>query len=342
MLSDPLSPVQGVFYPSGTSRAIMAELSIDQGVLLLATNGPPHPLPLGFRVNDRVSGVARALTLPDGARFVTADDAGLNALLAAAGHRNRGVAITWLEQRSWGIIALLAAMTVSLLLGLRLAIPAFSHWAAHQIPMALEREIGSSSLSTLDHALLSPSTLSAEERQRIIALFDHLRTAADLPAEVTLEFRQGNRLGANAIALPGGPVVLTDELVTLIPQEVGLAGVLAHELGHLQARHSLQQMIRSTLWLVAVTLYIGDDAGLSDLLGGSTMALIDSGYSRDDEREADAYAVALAQRAGFDPQGLADALATLRTACGQDCDGSSLLSSHPGLTERIERIRQGP
>lgn len=342
MPSDLPPTVEGAFYPAGTSRAIVAELRFDRGVLHLAADGPPHPLPPGFRVNDRVNGVARALTLPDGARFVTTDDAGFSALLAAAGHRNRGTVMTWLERRSWGTIAVLGAVTVALLLGLRLAIPALSHWAAHQIPPALEREIGNGSLITLDHAVLSPSALSAEDRQRITAVFTRLRTAADLPPEITLEFRQGNRLGANAVALPGGPVVLTDELVALIPQEAALAGVLAHELGHLEARHSLQQMIRSTLWLVAVTLYIGDDAGLSDLLSGSTMALIDSGYSRDDERDADAYAMTLAQRAGFDPQGLAEAFDALRTACGQDCDGSSLLSSHPGLSERIEKIRQGP
>ncbi|WP_019646903.1 M48 family metallopeptidase [Novispirillum itersonii] len=336
----PLPPVSGTFHAAGTSRTIPAELTVAGQTLILTVGDETRPVPPGYRVNERIAGVARALLLADGGRFVTADDTGFSALLAAVGHRNRGSGITWLERRGWATLAVLTAVTVLLMLSLRLAIPALSQWVARQVPPALERQIGSGSLTTLDEVMFSPSELPEPDRQRITALFRHLRDTAGLPPDVSLEFRRGNRLGANAVALPGGPVVLTDELATLIPQDDALAGVLAHELGHLQARHSLQQMIRSTLWLATVTLYIGDDTGVSDLLGGSAMALIDSGYSRNDERDADTYALTLTARAGFRPDGLATAFEALKADCGPGCDSGSLLSSHPGLSERIDRIRR--
>lgn len=339
MPSDPGPTVDGVFYPAGTSRPLAATLTATGGALSLTAGGLIRPVPDGFRVSERLTGVARALTLPDGGRFVTEDGSGFSALLATCGHRDRGGLMNWLEQRGRLMMVLLVALTLLLVLGLRLMIPAASHWLAHQIPPAIERQIGRGTLTTLDHGLFSPTTLPEEEQRRISALFNRLRDTAGLPPEVTLEFRQGNRLKANAVALPGGPVVLTDEMVALIPQDDALAGILAHELGHLHARHGLQQMIRSSLWLVSVTLYIGDDAGLSDLVSGSTLALIDSGYSRDDERDADTYALALTARAGFSPNGLSDALTALRSTCRTDCDSGSLFSTHPGLTERIEQAR---
>lgn len=333
--------VSGEVYPAGTTQALAATLTVNGGMLEVRADGRCWPVPAGARISEQLAGVPRSIALADGDRFVTTDHAGLANLLKAARHRNHGSRIAWLEGRGPLTIGLMVLVTIGFLIGLRHSIPAISTQVAAVIPPSAERMIGENAMLTLDQALLSPTDLPEAEQRRLRLIFDRLKANSTVPASVTLEFRKGGDLGANALALPGGPVLITDELVKLLPTDHAIAGVLGHELGHIEHRHSLQRLVRSSLWLATIMVYIGDETGVQDLLGGSVFALIDSGYSRDDEREADDDGVRIATAAGYSQTGLADAFDAMLKDCGPSCAEASVLSSHPGLTERINKLREG-
>jgi hypothetical protein len=86
-------------------------------------------------------------------------------------------------------------------------------------------------------------------------------------------------MGANAFALPGGTVVVTDQLLELSPDDAALAGVLAHEIGHVEHRHLMRQLISGTVVGVVATLLAGDT---SSVMVALPAVLADLSYSRAD------------------------------------------------------------
>ncbi len=148
----------------------------------------------------------------------------------------------------------------------------------------------------------------------------------------------------NAFAMAGGRVVLTSGLINAAQSADEVAGVLAHELGHVKARHPEEQLVRVFgLQLIMSALWGG--SGMTDALaqGGALLAVLR--YTRSAEREADAIAIELLQKARIDPKGLAAFFRTVKKSLGGEAGSSAgqvtnLLRTHPGLDERIEQIRK--
>jgi Zn-dependent protease with chaperone function len=125
---------------------------------------------------------------------------------------------------------------------------------------------------------------------------------------------------------------VTDQLVQLAQHDREVLAVIAHELGHVERRHSLRlalQSIGAGVLLVAIT---GDIGSFSDLAAGLPSLLLQSGYSRDMEREADAYALVWLDATCIPPQHFADILSRLDKSTP---DAAGLLASHPGTGARI-------
>lgn len=148
----------------------------------------------------------------------------------------------------------------------------------------------------------------------------------------------------NAMALPGGFVYVTRGLLALANSEAELAGVLAHEIGHVLERHSAERIQRSTLaGLGAAALggVTGSDqiGSLANTLGGLYVLR----YSRNQEYEADRVGVRLLAKAGYDPMAEADFLRSLdawsaleQAASGGRGGPPEFLSSHPNTADRVE------
>ncbi|MDA0334675.1 MAG: M48 family metallopeptidase [bacterium] len=146
----------------------------------------------------------------------------------------------------------------------------------------------------------------------------------------------------NAFALPGGPMYVYTGLLVLAADEAELAGVLAHELGHVVARHSANQLATSFGVQLLVSISLGEAPEqlaqiAANLAGAGAMAR----FSRDDERQADDFGVRYTIAAGYDPRGLItlfDKMARLEAGGGNSLD--RLLASHPATDERMARIRR--
>ncbi|MDI1237087.1 MAG: M48 family metalloprotease [Polaromonas sp.] len=151
--------------------------------------------------------------------------------------------------------------------------------------------------------------------------------------------------GFNAFAAPGGYVFVTKGLIERVADEAELAGILAHEITHVTARHHLQA-IAKTARAGLLTQVVGSQ--VKGQLAGAVSAqflslgrdLYSRGLDQSDEFDADRSGVALAARAGFDPYGLVAVLQQLRTATPDNPLFALSLSTHPPAQQRLDLLEQ--
>jgi predicted Zn-dependent protease len=148
-------------------------------------------------------------------------------------------------------------------------------------------------------------------------------------------------LGPNAFALPGGSVLVLDEIVELSDDDDEIIGVLAHEMGHVTERHAVRQMLQGSAVTLAMLWYVGD---VSNLLATAPSTLLETRYSRDFERRADAFAMRMLTLNGIPSTRLADMLGLLEQAhkqrsAAEKTDWPDYLSTHPNTQERIGALR---
>ena len=301
----------GDLFDGRSSQAHPVSASLDGGQLHLT--GEDIALVFSLEQIDIAPpvGAARGVVhLPEGRELHSTDLTALAALSQATATNRPERWARHLESRlGYALVALLVSVLV-MFAGLRWGVPAVAQLAAHTLPAGLERNIGEESLSLMDKFSLSPSRLPLS-RQRALTqqLAAQCRKQACPPHQ--LLFRNSTLFGANAMALPGGAIVVTDALVNLALNDTEVIAVIAHELGHVAHRHSLRlalQSIGAGVILVAIT---GDIGSVSDLAAGLPSLLLQKGYSRDMEREADAYALAWLNTACIPPRHFADILGRL-------------------------------
>ena len=182
------------------------------------------------------------------------------------------------------------------------------------LPHKVDRHLGRQALEVLDHLVFEPSQLAAATRERLTRRFDELATATQSKGAMRLVFRASPTIGANAFALPSGTVVMTDELVQLAAHEDEAVAVLAHELGHVQARHTLRSVLQSSATVVLFAVMTGDLASLSSLSATLPTFLLQMKYSRAFELE----------------------LTTMRLQCCR------VLASHPTVSPRFSSDWNSP
>lgn len=149
----------------------------------------------------------------------------------------------------------------------------------------------------------------------------------------------------NAFAAPGGFIIVTKGMMSLLQNESELAGVLGHEVGHVVRKHHLNAMKKGA-WMNLLGAGAGAAAAgkanpeLVNALIGPTKELYSRGLDKDDEYEADRVGVVLATRAGYDPYGLAGALQTLGKIKADDPYLALLTKTHPNPGQRLDRMAQ--
>lgn len=144
----------------------------------------------------------------------------------------------------------------------------------------------------------------------------------------------------NAVAVPGGFIYVYSGLIGAADNEAELAGVIAHEIGHVVGRHSANQMAAQFGMQKLAAIALGrHENQLVQIAAQYAAKGAMAKFSRDDEREADAYAVKYMRRAGYDPSGLKTFFQKL-LAMEKRSPGivEAILSTHPTTEERIRTI----
>ena len=287
--------------------------------------------PATVRISVRIGSIPRRIHFADGGEFETPDNDGVDALLPAADRP--GSWVHALEQRWALVLASLAFIALGSVLFLRFGLPASADWTARHLPERYDRLIGRQSLQLLDRVAFHPSGLTAKRRAELEKLFADMTRDASDGHEYRLELRSSPRIGANALALPSGIVVMTDQLVTLAENDEELSAVLAHEIGHVRGRHALRQLIQ-VAGVSALAVAVLGDMGSVSALASSAPVLLTSKYSRDFEREADGYARAWLKEQGIAPERFDAILCRLSARQGSKGGESDFLSAHPSIAER--------
>lgn len=147
----------------------------------------------------------------------------------------------------------------------------------------------------------------------------------------------------NAFALPGGYVYVTRGILAQFESEAELAGVLGHEIGHVTARHSVNQISKQQLaqFGMGVGMILAPELQQFEGLVSASMQLLFLRFSRDDERQADELGVRYMSRVGYDPYQLSGVMAMLGQVSGGEGGGPpEWLSTHPNPGNREEDIRK--
>lgn len=244
-----------------------------------------------------------------------------------------------LERLRGAAITSAVVTAVAVVAFFQFGLPWMADKVAPMVPRAMEREIGAQSMELLDSMYLHRSRLSPERRRALDVAFREM--VAGLPREYDyqLTFRHAPAIGPNAFALPDGRLVVTDQLVELADNDDELLAVLAHEAGHHERRHGMRQALESSAVVVVAGFLFGDLSGTASLSVSIPVLLLENGFSRDHEREADAFAFDLLRRRGRSPADFAAIMRKMSEHHGEDAEDASgpisYLSTHPPSADRI-------
>ncbi|MFM7330714.1 MAG: M48 family metallopeptidase [Brachymonas sp.] len=259
------------------------------------------------------------------------------------------------------------ALLVGVLWGVYLyGLPVAARGITALVPMSADEAIGRNALSQIDGRWMRPSKLPLEDQQRIRARFEaglKAQYPSDTP-KIQLEFRK-SEIGPNAFALPGGIMVMTDELVQMVKDDDVVLGVLGHELGHITRRHGMRQLVQVGVMQGVLSVAFGD---YGSLITAAPLILGSMAYSRQHEREADDDSIRFMKAAGINPLAMVKFFQAARTykPPKKDKDGNelpptpeppaekadkpaevkktplgfSIISSHPLDEERMEKFRK--
>lgn len=292
------------------------------------------------QISERIGNTPRLMRFADGAFCEISDSEQLAVILAANGIQSSRVS-QWESSPGW-ITAGGVVFTVLLVLGYLYGIPSVAKIVADRTPASATDRLSREVLAIFDHQVFTPSLIPRERQRQLDAAFRTLTLPANLrQARYGLEFRKSDAIGANALALPSGIIVVTDGLVALAKDDREIFGVLAHEAGHVNHRHGLRNVLQNSLAGLVVAWFIGD---ISSIAAAAPTALLEAGYSRELEREADAYAIQVLRANGIPLQHLANILRRLDESHGAAGAPGALayLSSHPATSERLQQLEVGP
>ena len=293
-------------------------------------------------LSERLEAAPRTATFRDGSYLEIQQTPELDAALLAVGHRMAAVERWQVSVPvALGCLAVLLALAA---LGYQYGLRSLAEFAAKRLPDSAVEQLSRKALAQADDGLLEPSSLLTRRRDALRTRFLELRPPDGTAAKAMLLFRGSPTFGANAVALPDGTIVLTDELVRLADHDDQVIAVLAHELGHVHYRHGMRKLLQGTVVSAVMAAWVGD---VTALAATAPATLIKTSFSREFELEADAYAAQLLKARGLSPSLLAQMLNNLElNVHGVHADQrekdtvGGFLATHPSSQERIEALKK--
>lgn len=279
------------YYDGNSSRRHPVTVVIHKRVLSLRGEGMQRSERVSrMALSERLAHAPRILRFADGAFIEVHEQAPLDRMLVKNKFFDSRV-VQWQNNWPMSLLALVSVLVI-LLSTYQWGIPAVADVLARHLPAGLEKRFGDESLAAMDNAgMLSPSKLPAAEQERLRARFAALVQPRGERTAYQLLFR-GSAVGANAFALPNHIIIMTDEMVQEANGDEAILGVLSHELGHLQRRHTGRLLLKRIGVGLVLNLWVGD---LSSALAAVPEMLLEQKHSRDFEREADQYAIDMMQ-----------------------------------------------
>ncbi|HEX8479654.1 MAG TPA: M48 family metallopeptidase [Telluria sp.] len=267
-------------------------------------------------------------------------------LAALIGHRP-SLVMRW--QRQWrAVLASCALLAGVIAAGAIWGLPVAASALTALLPRAADLHIGALAQQAFTaRGLTRPTTLDPAQQGDLRRAWTTVQPARPrMPMQLLLR-AMPESIGPNALALPDGTVILNDAMARKIlggaarfdaAQAAAAAGVLAHEIGHIEGRHSMRAVVRASLTTAFAAFLFGD---FSAVAAGAPAVLLGARHSRAMESEADAYALATLQAHHLPAAPLADLFASMgrdEKEPGWLGAAAGYLSSHPGSAARAEAL----
>lgn len=290
-------------------------------------------------VSPQVGSASRFLSLPNGSQFCCKQ----HPILDDFQHESPTEGpVAWVESR-WKFALASVVFTIGALsFGYIWGLPQAARVLANRIPLETETTLGEKSLAWLDKNWFDSSPhVFIKNEDEIVSGFERLCKSLTLKGKYRLEFRAFNnsRMHPNAFALPGGIIVLTTSLAEFANTSEEIIAILAHEIGHLELRHNLRQLLQNSGTALIGAMISPDAASFNTAVKSYPLLLAASKYSRDLEEEADEFAFVLLRKINHSPAAFATITERLEKNFEMDEYGPSFVSTHPLTKERIKRAR---
>lgn len=331
--------VVGYWYAPNNAKKNTASIDKIEGRLYLSVNGQESEIinASGFVLSDRVGSANRRITFSDGSIFETQDNDEIDVLL------NDKDRVHSLESKwKWAISAIILFLIIGFAI-VRVGFPWASKEIAYALPTYVNEKLSEGTLEFLDNYILDESELTQAHQEDVYKNFHKLvQSLGDKEFNYRLHIRKMGQ-ESNAFSLPSGEIILTDGLLKTAENIEQIDSILLHEIGHIKYRHSLQQVVYSSLISTVISMMTSDLTVLEDLLVVMPVFLVESNYSRSHEYEADNFLFDKMIKLEIDPIHFANILDEITKDDGIDDDlekSTQYFSSHPKTLERINSARE--
>ncbi|MBI5264674.1 MAG: M48 family metallopeptidase [Bradyrhizobium sp.] len=224
------------------------------------------------------------------------------------------------------------AAAISIIVVVLFGVPLAADRLAPLVPKALERRIGDAAEAQIKGLFGAKVCGDREGQAAFSTLVNRLHAAAGFDGP--LESAVLSTSVPNAFALPGGKVFLLKGLLEKAESPDEIAGVLAHELGHVKHHDNMRALIHNGGTSFLVGLLFGDITGSGALIFASR-SLVEASYSREAEEGADTFAIEVMRALGRSPKPMAELMFRVT---GKEGSGFTILSSHPLTEDRLARM----
>lgn len=183
-----------------------------------------------------------------------------------------------------------------------------------------------------------------EDMQKYVNLVGAVVAKSSMRSTIPYHFTVLDSSVQNAFAAPGGVIFISKALISTLADESELAAVLAHEVGHIAAKHALKSTQRAQFFqgIGTITAATGGSKGkeYQALIGDLQSKLFDQGLDKNMEFEADLAAMETTYRAGYNPLAMIRVLERLKKLESSSVKKGSWFSTHPPLIDRLARLKK--
>jgi len=286
------------------------------------------------KISSRLGNIPRVLKFPGGVRCKSEQNDKIDAILKTL---NIKEPIIYKLEKSWKLafasIALIAFVIVFML---TIGSDYTANFLADKLPQNSLNIASKNTLKHLDKHMLHKSNLSKDKKEKILALFNKIKD----DKKYKLHFRSAPAIGPNAFALPSGDIVILDELVLLDKDKnlYGVLGVLAHEKAHIVYKHSLKNLIKSSIATAVISYVTGD---INFIVSALPTMVITNKYSQNFETQADVFAKKELKKLNISTKPLAKLFIAMQKEINdrnkkENETFESFFSTHPLTKKRIE------
>jgi Zn-dependent protease with chaperone function len=328
-------PGSVVFFDGQSSRRRIVSLVFGDALEIREEGAAPvHWAYDDIRQADSPPGMLRVncLSAPPLSRLEIRDNAMTAALVARCARlqENRLDSRAIMKIVGWSLAAITSIVLVVLF-----AIPFAADRLAPMVPQVLERRLGDAAAAQIKTIFGGKSCHAADGQKAFDKLVGTLREAAGLETAVASSVLATPV--PNALALPGGQMLLFSGLIDKAENADEIAGVLAHEFGHLKHRDNLRNLIHDGSTSFLIGLLFGDVTGSGAAIFAAR-TLMSSSYSRDVEQNADTFSIDVMGKLGRPTKPMGELL--FRVTGKQGDSGFSIMSSHPLTEDRLKRMSE--